>query len=166
MFLRWDRPIHRHLKHANGTKIKTRHFFIYSWKVVLWDALFSQDSHRKLYTCWVSSSHSDKLAVVAVPFLFGCRFVKTDYAFSLCSYWDVAYDNDVMDNRVGLNLLYAQVRGLITLVNQTMSFIFSCNSGLKNTLKWNSPWDMEPNRKSDVIVFVCILHLLCFIEPA
>nr|XP_029534576.1 sorting nexin-17 [Oncorhynchus nerka] len=27
------------------------------------------------------------------------------------SYWDTAYDSDVMDNRVGLNLLYAQVRG-------------------------------------------------------
>lgn len=26
-----------------------------------------------------------------------------------CSYWDTAYDGDVMDNRVGLNLLYAQV---------------------------------------------------------
>ncbi|CAF87695.1 unnamed protein product, partial [Tetraodon nigroviridis] len=25
------------------------------------------------------------------------------------SYWDTAYDGDVMDNRVGLNLLYAQV---------------------------------------------------------
>lgn len=31
-------------------------------------------------------------------------------AFSSCSYWDTAYDADVMDNRVGLNLLYAQVR--------------------------------------------------------
>uniref|UniRef100_A0A3P9LT85 Sorting nexin-17 n=1 Tax=Oryzias latipes TaxID=8090 RepID=A0A3P9LT85_ORYLA len=26
------------------------------------------------------------------------------------SYWDMAYDQDVMDNRVGLNLLYAQVK--------------------------------------------------------
>lgn len=25
------------------------------------------------------------------------------------SYWDSAYDDDVMENRVGLNLLYAQV---------------------------------------------------------
>lgn len=36
---------------------------------------------------------------------------------SLCSYWDMAYDADVMDNRVGLNLLYAQVSNLTTLVN-------------------------------------------------
>lgn len=26
------------------------------------------------------------------------------------SYWDSAYDDDVMEHRVGLNLLYAQVR--------------------------------------------------------
>lgn len=26
------------------------------------------------------------------------------------SYWDSSYDDDVMEHRVGLNLLYAQVR--------------------------------------------------------
>lgn len=38
----------------------------------------------------------EKVKIVAVP---------------SCSYWDTAYDADVMDNRVGLNLLYTQVRG-------------------------------------------------------
>lgn len=28
----------------------------------------------------------------------------------LSSYWDSSYDDDVMEHRVGLNLLYAQVR--------------------------------------------------------
>ena len=28
------------------------------------------------------------------------------------SYWDMAYDVDVMENRVGLNLLYTQVRSV------------------------------------------------------
>lgn len=62
-------------------------------------------------------SHLNKLAILTVPvcsffFMFGYRFC--DCAFSFCSYWDMAYDSDVMDNRVGLNLLYAQVRGFIT----------------------------------------------------
>lgn len=45
-----------------------------------------------------------------------------DGAFSSCSYWDMSYDADVMDNRVGLNLLYAQVRGFIMSVNQTLVY--------------------------------------------
>lgn len=41
-------------------------------------------------------------------------YLTLSYFFCLFSYWDMAYDSDVMENRVGLNLLYAQVRGFIT----------------------------------------------------
>lgn len=86
------------------------------------------------------------------------RLVKTDCAFSSCSYWDMAYDGDVMDNRVGLNLLYAQVRAFTT-------------RGKPNTVVYfqlNSSRDVEPSRKSNLreILFVYISHLLCSFELA
>ncbi len=57
----------------------------------------------------------------ALLILFYIRFM-TDCAFSSCSYWDMAYDGDVMDNRIGLNLLYAQVRDFISKPDTAIYF--------------------------------------------
>lgn len=76
--------------------------------------------------------------------MFRNRFVKTGRVSSLCSYWDMAYDGDVMDNRVGLNLLYAQVRSFMTWVDSL--FI----SGVNNPfLVGVPPGGAEPRRKSN-----------------
>ncbi|XP_058611161.1 sorting nexin-17 isoform X2 [Onychostoma macrolepis] len=50
-----------------------------------------------------------KLQEFELPYVSITSLHSTDYRIVLRkSYWDTAYDNDVMDDRVGLNLLYAQ----------------------------------------------------------
>ncbi|MGH0180982.1 UNVERIFIED_CONTAM: hypothetical protein FKN15_005832 [Acipenser sinensis] len=50
-----------------------------------------------------------KLQEFELPFVSVTSLRNPEYRIVLRkSYWDSAYDNDVMDNRVGLNLLYAQ----------------------------------------------------------
>lgn len=46
-----------------------------------------------------SPAHTNQFPLTICPFPY--------------SYWDSAYDEDVMEQRVGLNLLYAQVRGVL-----------------------------------------------------
>ncbi|XP_041106989.1 sorting nexin-17 isoform X2 [Polyodon spathula] len=50
-----------------------------------------------------------KMQEFELPFVSVTSLRNPEYRIVLRkSYWDSAYDNDVMDNRVGLNLLYAQ----------------------------------------------------------
>ncbi|XP_006626144.1 sorting nexin-17 isoform X1 [Lepisosteus oculatus] len=50
-----------------------------------------------------------KLQEFELPYVSVTSLKNPEYRIVLRkSYWDSAYDNDVMDNRVGLNLLYAQ----------------------------------------------------------
>ncbi|XP_014846270.1 PREDICTED: sorting nexin-17 [Poecilia mexicana] len=50
-----------------------------------------------------------KLQDFELPYVSITSLQSSDYHIILRkSYWDMAYDGDVMDNRVGLNLLYAQ----------------------------------------------------------
>lgn len=69
---------------------------------------FSHDCRTPLSSLQITQSWQFVLAVLILLYL------TLSYFFCLFSYWDMAYDSDVMENRVGLNLLYAQVRGFIT----------------------------------------------------
>ncbi|XP_041043375.1 sorting nexin-17 isoform X1 [Carcharodon carcharias] len=56
-----------------------------------------------------SCSFVRKLQEFELPYISVTSLKNTEYRIVLRkSYWDTAYDNDVMENRVGLNLLYAQ----------------------------------------------------------
>ncbi|XP_067882146.1 sorting nexin-17 isoform X2 [Heterodontus francisci] len=56
-----------------------------------------------------SCSFVRKLQEFELPYISVTSLKNTEYRIVLRkSYWDSAYDNDVMENRVGLNLLYAQ----------------------------------------------------------
>lgn len=91
--------------------------------IVIVKPSFSQ-SHRRLYTWWQIAKYDDERQAVS---------------FSVCSYWDMAYDADVMDNRVGLNLLYAQVRGFITLVKPDAVVLFSAATAVLKNKKTKTP---------------------------
>ncbi|XP_032876882.1 sorting nexin-17 isoform X3 [Amblyraja radiata] len=54
-----------------------------------------------------------KLQEFELPYISVTSLKNAEYKIVLRkSYWDSAYDNDVMENRIGLNLLYAQFIGL------------------------------------------------------
>lgn len=53
------------------------------------------------------------------------------------SYWDTAYDSDVMDNRVGLNLLYAQVRDLSHLEWSSADYLRNLPVSVRTCVKIN-----------------------------
>uniref|UniRef100_UPI00398E7375 sorting nexin-17 isoform X7 n=1 Tax=Pristiophorus japonicus TaxID=55135 RepID=UPI00398E7375 len=56
-----------------------------------------------------SCSFVRKLQEFELPYISVTSLKDTEYRIVLRkSYWDSAYDNDVMENRVGLNLLYVQ----------------------------------------------------------
>uniref|UniRef100_A0A8C1K084 Sorting nexin-17 n=1 Tax=Cyprinus carpio TaxID=7962 RepID=A0A8C1K084_CYPCA len=60
-----------------------------------------------------------KLQEFELPYVSITSLHSSDYRIVLRkSYWDTAYDSDVMDDRVGLNLLYSQVKRGWILVNK------------------------------------------------